>query len=896
MGWFPLSNRINRQREQVPPAAARARPAGAAALRGGATCRFKVLHVAQGGLGMLSASRANETCLERAGCMSRCVRMGGTRLGRTGRAQLRVYQPGDVRYHLIQDEGLLHTRYRYRSLSASRGPLEKSQGMAFPGDDLVHSWLRMVGLAFAIGIAYFLASRLGMALGNAPEGLAVFSPAAGIATGALIALGSPARLPVAAAVVSATIACSLIQCSLMMGRSPWLAIPLSLANAGQPLITCWLIERWFGDDFKLEDVRQVLGFLVASTIGAAVAAAAATVAISLFEPTAFPFNVWRLWFASCLLGIITIAPLLIGLGFAMRERPPRSELIEGGIALVVLAALSTLLILLAQVPWATALSVALAFPVLLWIVVRCRSVFAAAATFVVTLTVVWSTTSNMGHFGDRGIPVADRVISAQTIVLAGALLTLVLAALFSERRRSEAALKQSKERLQLALDGAELGAFSADLATGRLEWDSRAAQIHGYTVAPMTIRESRRFVRRDDRARIDAAFAEALRTGRPWNVDYRVVPPPNHPHAGETRWIAVESSIVRDPWGTPVGLLGVVRDITHHKRAEQVLAERNAQLALAGRAALVGSYAYDVNTDMLQISEGYAAIHGLPEGTNETTMGEWRARVHPEDRARVESFRDQMFAEQRNECKIEYRIVRSDSEVRWIERRSSVSYSDDGRPERVVGVSIDVTERKHAEQYQRTLNAELDHRVKNVLATVSAIIAQTREAGGSRADFVAGLDRRIESLARTHELLSERNWRDVPLVEIIRRELAPYSVHNTDIGGPNLTLKAGAAQAVAMVFHELTTNAAKYGAFSNGTGRVMVRWRWLRNGSPDRLVIEWQEIDGPPVRATSQSSYGTTIIRELIPFELGGAVELSFATEGTKCRLEIPGAWASRFN
>src|SRR5262249_62288153 len=109
---------------------------------------------------------------------------------------------------------------------------------------------------------------------------------------------------------------------------------------------------------------------------------------------------------------------------------------------------------------------------------------------------------------------------------------------------------------------------------------------------------------------------------------------------------------------------------------------------------------------------------------------------------------------------------------------------------------------------------------------------------GSSDDFMARLDHRIESLARTHELLSESKWHSVALVEIIRRELAPYNVRNTDIGGPDLTLKAGAAEAVAMVFHELTTNAAKYGAFSSRTGRVLVRWRWLRNGSQDRLGIE----------------------------------------------------------
>jgi two-component sensor histidine kinase len=308
----------------------------------------------------------------------------------------------------------------------------------------------------------------------------------------------------------------------------------------------------------------------------------------------------------------------------------------------------------------------------------------------------------------------------------------------------------------------------------------------------------------------------------------------------------------------------------------------------------VGVYTYDIKKGAMLISEGNAAIHGLPEGTTETSYCEWRRRVHPEDLERVEALRNRAFVDRRKEDNAEFRIVLPTGEVRWIERRGAIWYGEDGRPERAVGANIDVTERKRAEQYQRALNAELDHRVKNVLATVSAIIAQTWVASESLTDFVTGLDRRINSLARTHELLSESKWHSVLLAEIIRRELAPYSARNTAIGGPDLTLKAGAAEAVAIVLHELTTNAAKYGALSSRTGRVSVRWRWLQNGSPDKLVIEWREIDGPPVRAPSRSGYGTSIIRELIPFELGGVVELSFATGGIRCRLEIPGEWASR--
>src|SRR5262249_19112781 len=219
--------------------------------------------------------------------------------------------------------------------------------------------------------------------------------------------------------------------------------------------------------------------------------------------------------------------------------------------------------------------------------------------------------------------------------------------------------------------------------------------------------------------------------------------------------------------GSLLRIKGLTRDITLHKQAEQGLAERNAQLAIAGQAALVGSYVYDVNKGTTQISQGYATIHGLPEGTTETTIGEWRARVHSEDLARAEGLREQAFADRQKEDNAEYRIVHSNGEVRWIERRGTISYGEDGRPEPVIGVNMDVTGRKRAEQHQRALNAELDHRVKNVLATVSAIIAQTQEASSSRTDFVTGLNRCIDSLARTHELLSESNWRGASLAQIV---------------------------------------------------------------------------------------------------------------------------------
>jgi two-component sensor histidine kinase len=148
-------------------------------------------------------------------------------------------------------------------------------------------------------------------------------------------------------------------------------------------------------------------------------------------------------------------------------------------------------------------------------------------------------------------------------------------------------------------------------------------------------------------------------------------------------------------------------------------------------------------------------------------------------------------------------------------------------------------------------------------------------------------------MTTTHELLSLGRWEGVSLTELVRRELAPYTTHNnTEINGPGILLKPEAAQAMAMVLHELATNAAKYGALSTKNGRVSIRWHQNLNAHPQsHLVFQWQEIGGPSVVALGKASYGTSTIRDLVPYEFGGKVELVLAPEGVRCRLELPSDW-----
>jgi len=330
-------------------------------------------------------------------------------------------------------------------------------------------------------------------------------------------------------------------------------------------------------------------------------------------------------------------------------------------------------------------------------------------------------------------------------------------------------------------------------------------------------------------------------------------------------------------------------DISERTKAELTVADRNLQLALAGKETLVGSYAYDIGTEIMQISEGYAAIHGFAEGTTEIGLSECLAGVHPDDLGCVEQARSEAFSACRREYSVDYRIIRRGGGTRWVETGCVTAYDGEGCPHRVVGVSIDITERKRMEEQQSRLVAELDHRVKNVLGTVEAVAARTMQASRSMEHFVAALDGRIRSMRSTHELLNHRRWLTIPLAELARREVAPYETGpNTEIAGPEVMLSAEAAQTMGMVLHELVTNAAKHGALSAPSGRVSIRWRLPLNGGASRLVFTWRESGGPLVVPPGRSGYGIHVVRELIPYELGGTVDHVLAREGVRCRIEVP--------
>jgi signal transduction histidine kinase len=308
-------------------------------------------------------------------------------------------------------------------------------------------WTDFIGIAAMAGVAVFVAARLGIALPTKTDFISVFWPAFGLGTGILISAGPYARWPVVSAVTVANFAAH-----ASSGEPLWVG-GLGIAEGVQTLVTAALVERYFGADFSLGRLRHVLGLLAAATAGSVLAWLWWMIPATLFQhSTGSILSSLQQFCMSDMVGFIATGPFVIGVFTVLRQRPQRRELIEGTVALIAVGLVTGVILWLPRRLWETALPIAWLFPILLWLTARFRPPFAAAAGFVVSITVVWTTVFGIGHFGDPALALGDRILQAQTAIIFVALGALVLAALFDERRLSAMRLQQSNVALERERD------------------------------------------------------------------------------------------------------------------------------------------------------------------------------------------------------------------------------------------------------------------------------------------------------------------------------------------------------------------------------------------------------------------------------------------------------------
>jgi two-component sensor histidine kinase/CheY-like chemotaxis protein len=256
---------------------------------------------------------------------------------------------------------------------------------------------------------------------------------------------------------------------------------------------------------------------------------------------------------------------------------------------------------------------------------------------------------------------------------------------------------------------------------------------------------------------------------------------------------------------------------------------------------------------------------------------------HPEDWANLQHLLNSATLMSRT-FQTEVRIVRESGETRWCLIAAAVTLDTHERPERVSGVTIDITDRKEAEHRQNLLAREVDHRARNALAVVQAIIRLGKAA--TIEDYIGSVEGRVRALATSHELLSQSRWQGADIARLVTEEFAPYQAdgeYRAAWEGPAIILPADKAQTIALMIHELATNAAKYGALSVPSGRVHLSWG-LQNG---RFLLTWRETGGPAPAKPQSKGFGTRIIESSLNRSKGDAAEFDWRPEGLLCRIAI---------
>lgn len=345
--------------------------------------------------------------------------------------------------------------------------------------------------------------------------------------------------------------------------------------------------------------------------------------------------------------------------------------------------------------------------------------------------------------------------------------------------------------------------------------------------------------------------------------------------------VAITVSPVRNAAGTIVGASKIARDIGPMLENQRRLRESEERLRMLADNIMQLAWIANPQGRIVWVNKRWIDFTGMTadminEGSETSALPDtYRARVREKFRQSVEngeSWEDT------------FPLLSRDGVERWFLSRAEPIRNEDGVITWWFGTNTDITEQREQAEQIRLLLLEVNHRSKNMLSTIQAL---ARRSDRTEPGFMSRFEDRVRSLAVNQDILVKREWREVPLAELVQAQLGflPSAKRAIDMGGPPASLRPRAAEVVGMALHELATNSIKYGALSSDGGQVQIRWERIAGG----LRLAWRESGGPAVSPPVRAGFGTRLICDVPRHNLGADVSLDYAPEGVRWTLECSG-------